>query len=73
VDAGRVQAQVRRRVLAWLVRHDYMEAEAAATMLAWRHSGGFSVDASVAWRLGIARVWSAWRATARGRASAARA
>jgi len=59
-DVARVQAQVRRRVLAWLVRHGYMEAQAAAGMLAWRHSGGFSVDASVrlaAWdRQGVERL-----------------
>ncbi len=59
-DVGRVQAQVRRRVLAWLVRHGYMEPEAVATMLGWRHSGGFSVDASVrlaAWdRQGLERL-----------------
>ncbi|MBM4118764.1 hypothetical protein FJ251_13730 [bacterium] len=60
VDIGWVQAQVRRRVLAWLVRHDYMKAQAAVGMLAWRHSGGFSVDASVrlaAWnRQGLERL-----------------
>ncbi len=37
-----------------------MEPEAVATMLAWRHSGGFSVDASVrlaAWiRQGLERL-----------------
>jgi hypothetical protein len=43
---SRVQAQVRRRVLAWLIRHGDVEPEARAAMLAWRHSGGFSVDAS---------------------------
>jgi hypothetical protein len=59
-DVARVQAQVRRRVLAWLVRHGTMEPEAVAAMLAWRHSGGFSVDASVrlaAWdRQGVERL-----------------
>jgi hypothetical protein len=37
----------RRRVLAWPVRHGTMGTEAVAAMLAWRDSGGFSVDASV--------------------------
>jgi hypothetical protein len=55
-----VQAQVRRRVLRWLARHDYLDEEAVAGMLAWCHSGGFSVDASVrleAWdRQGVERL-----------------
>jgi hypothetical protein len=59
-DLARVQAQVRRRVLAYLARHDYLDEEAVATMLAWRHSGGFSLDASVrlaAWdRQGLERL-----------------
>ena len=46
-DLARVQAQVRCRVLRWLVRHDYLDEDAAAEMLSWRHSGGFSLDGSV--------------------------
>jgi hypothetical protein len=42
-----VQAQVRRRVLAWLARYEFLSEETVATMRAWRHSGGFSLDASV--------------------------
>ena len=44
---ARVQAHVRRRVLRWLVRHEYLDEEAASDMLSWRHSGGFSLDGSV--------------------------
>jgi len=35
-DVARVQAQVRHRVLAWLVRHGDMDPEAMAAMRAWR-------------------------------------
>jgi hypothetical protein len=59
-NLARVQAQVRRRVLTYLARHDYLDEEVVATMLAWRHSGGFSLDASVrlaAWdRQGLERL-----------------
>jgi len=46
-DVVRVQAQVRRRVLRWLVRHSYLEDATVAEMFAWRRSRGFSLDASV--------------------------
>ena len=59
-DVQRVQAQVRRRVLAWLGRHGYLDAETVAKMLTWRHTGGFSLDATVclaAWdRQGLERL-----------------
>ena len=45
---GKVQARVRRRVLAAWRRHGVLDAEAAANMADWDHGGGFSVDASVA-------------------------
>jgi len=51
VDADmvvRVQARVRRRVLAAYCRHGVLDAEAAAYMADWDYGGGFSVDASVA-------------------------
>ena len=49
VDAmvARVQARVRRRVLAAYRRHGVLDADAAKEMAAWDHGGGFSVDASV--------------------------
>ena len=50
VDAAavaRVQARVRRRVLAAYCRHGLLDAQAAKDMAAWDHGGGFSVDASV--------------------------
>jgi len=46
-DLFRVQAQVRSRVLRWLVRHDYLDEAVASDMLAWGHGGGFSLDGSV--------------------------
>ena len=51
VDAdqvARVQARVRRRVLAAYRRHGVLSAEDAKDMAGWDHGGGFSVDASVA-------------------------
>ena len=57
---SRVQAPVHRRMLDWPARHGYLEAEAMATVLDWRRSGGFSADASVrlaAWDLqGLERL-----------------
>ncbi|NIO28918.1 MAG: hypothetical protein GTO29_10255 [Candidatus Latescibacteria bacterium] len=46
-DIEAVQEKTRRRVLRWLERRGYFEAEAAEMMRTWSHSGGFSVDASV--------------------------
>jgi hypothetical protein len=50
VDAdrvARVQARVRRQVLAAYCRHGVLDAQATKDMAAWDHGGGFSVDASV--------------------------
>ena len=44
---ARVQARVRRRVLAAYCRHGVLSAQDAQDMAAWDHGGGFSVDASV--------------------------
>jgi len=38
--------RVRTRLVRWFLRHGFLDAEAAADMLAWQNSG-FSVDASV--------------------------
>jgi hypothetical protein len=38
--------RVRRRVIGWFKRQGFLDAHAAADMLAWDH-GGFSIDASV--------------------------
>jgi len=38
---------LRKRVLAYLVRHDCLEADDAADMLGWNHHSGFCLDASV--------------------------
>jgi hypothetical protein len=45
-DLAAVTEKVRRRLIRWLKRTRLLDAEAAADMLAWEHSG-FSVDASV--------------------------
>ncbi len=42
-----VRDQLRHRGLRWLVRHDHLDAAAAADMRGWQHGGGWSVDASV--------------------------
>ena len=50
VDAervARVQARVRRRVLAAYCRQGVLSEEDAQDMAGWDHGGGFSVDASV--------------------------
>ncbi len=39
--------KVRKRILAYLVRHDYLSEYDADEMLTWEYNGGFSVDASV--------------------------
>ncbi len=44
---ARVQARVRRRVLAAYRRYGVLSAEDAKDMAGWDHGGGFSVDASV--------------------------
>jgi len=55
-----VETRVRRRVLRWFSRQGLLEATDAEDMLAWEHSGGFSVDGSVliaGWdRQGLERV-----------------
>lgn len=50
VDAelvARVQARVRRRVLAAYRRHGVLNAEDAHDLAGWDHGGGFWVDAAV--------------------------
>jgi hypothetical protein len=42
-----VRDQLRCRGLRWLVRHDHLDAAAAAEMRTWQHGGGWSIDASV--------------------------
>jgi len=45
-DLAAVTERVRRRLIRWLKRTRLLDAEAAADMLDWEHSG-FSIDASV--------------------------
>jgi len=45
-DLAAVTEKVRRRLIRWFRRTRLLDAEAAADMLAWEHSG-FSIDASV--------------------------
>ena len=45
-DLATLTERVRRRVIRWLKRTRLLDAEAAADMLGWEHSG-FSIDASV--------------------------
>ncbi|MBU6308559.1 MAG: transposase [Planctomycetes bacterium] len=45
-DLAAVTERVRRRLIRWLKRTRLLDAEAAADMLGWEHSG-FSIDASV--------------------------
>lgn len=47
-SAAKVQARVRRRVLAAYRRRGWLDAVCAANTAEWDHGGGFSVDASVA-------------------------
>jgi ribosomal protein S27E len=55
-----VGAQLRRRGLRWLVKHEHLDAAAARDMQTWDHDGGWSVDARVqvpAWdRHGLERL-----------------
>jgi len=46
-DVRSAQVKVRKRTLAFLERHDYLEPGTVADMLSWQHGGGFSLDASV--------------------------
>ena len=39
--------KVRKRIISYLVRHDYLSEYDAENMLEWEYNGGFSVDASV--------------------------
>ncbi|NCA11965.1 hypothetical protein EBR56_09200, partial [bacterium] len=45
-DLAALTERVRRRVIAFFKRQGFLDAHAAADMLAWEHSG-FSIDASV--------------------------
>ena len=45
-DLAAVTEKVRRRLIRWFKRQEFIDAEAATDMLAWENSG-FSVDASV--------------------------
>ena len=45
-DLATLTEKVRRRVIHWFTRLGFLDADAAADMLAWKKSG-FSVDASV--------------------------
>ncbi len=45
-DLDTLTERVRKRLIRWFRRHELIDAEAAADLLAWEHSG-FSVDASV--------------------------
>jgi hypothetical protein len=44
---ARVQQQTRRRVLKLLQRREVLSSDAAETMQAWDHGGGFSLNAEV--------------------------
>ena len=46
VHPGSLTERVRRRVIAFFKRQGFLDAHAAAAMLAWENSG-FSIDASV--------------------------
>ena len=46
VEGRRSTEKVRRQVIPWFKRQGFLDADAAAAMLAWEH-GGFSVDASI--------------------------
>ncbi len=45
-DLDALTARIRKRLIRWFKRAGLLDAEAAADMLAWEHSG-FSIDASV--------------------------
>ena len=45
-DLAALTERVRRRVIRWFKRQGFLDADAAADMLAWENSG-FSIDASV--------------------------
>ncbi len=46
-DIEAVQTTVRERLIRLFVRRGCIEPDEAKKMLAWKHGGGFSVDASV--------------------------
>ncbi len=46
-DFATLTETIRRRVLAYLVRHDLLDPDDAQNMLSWQGSGGFSVHGAV--------------------------
>ncbi len=60
----RVQETIRKRLLRLFVRKGLLDKEAAEPMLQWSHGGGFSLNATCASALSIAKDWSGCCATA---------
>ncbi len=59
-EIQQLQQRLRHKILQYFRRHDLLEPKIVEEMLAWNHSGGFSLDASVrieAWdRAGLERL-----------------
>ena len=46
-DLTDITAKVQKRILRYLVRHDYLSSSDADGMLQWEHDGGFSINNTV--------------------------